>query len=370
MPEKRDYYDILGVSKDASESEIKKSYRKLVKEYHPDRNDSPDAEEKFKEVQEAYEVLSDKEKRNAYDQFGHAGTQGFGGGGPGYSGFQGDPFDMGDLGDILNNLFGGAGGPAGFDFGFGGFGQGQQGRQSRAQRGSDIKKTINLDFEEAIWGKEIELNIKRDIMCEACDGTGAKNSEMKECQQCGGRGRVRSVQNTPLGGISIVTECPNCRGRGEIPEEECEECNGRGIIKDKSKIEVEIPKGSYDGMVLRFRNGGNAGKNGGPPGDLYLELQVEPHEIFERQGNDIYVDKEIPAKMAALGGEIQVETLHGEVTLKIPNGTQPGTIFRLADKGAPKLKDDGFGDEYVRVEVKIPENLSKKEREKWEELGE
>ncbi len=369
MAEKRDYYEVLGVTKTASETEIKKAYRKLAKEFHPDHNKSEDAEAKFKEVREAYEVLSNNEKRKAYDQFGHAATDGFGGaGGPGFSGFGGGtPFDMGDLGDILNSIFGGAAGNFdGFNFGFGG-NTGQS--RSRVEKGRDIKKDIHLSFEDAIWGTEKEVTVERYVACDACKGTGAKNAKMKKCTQCNGQGRVRRVQNSLFGGISVVTDCPECNGRGEVATEKCPKCGGNGLLTEKKKIKIEIPQGSYDEMVLRFRSGGNAGRNGGPTGDLYIVLHVEPHTHFERQGDDIYLDIEIPVKLAVLGGTIDVETVHGNVKMKLPAGTQPNTIFRLDKKGAPKLNAKGFGDEYVRVKVAIPKKLSRKEKELWQTLA-
>lgn len=357
----RDYYEVLGVSKGATEAEIKKAYRKLAREYHPDHNKSADAEDKFNEVREAYDVLSNDQKRQAYDQFGHAGTQGFGGGGAGFSGFQGSPFDMGDLGDILNSFFGG--GMGGFDFGFGGP------RRQRTVRGADIKQGVRLSFEDAIWGKEIELDVEREAMCEPCEGTGAEDGDEKTCEQCGGRGRVQRVQNTILGGISMVSECPVCKGKGKIPEKMCEKCTGQGIKKEKRKVKVKIPEGSHDGMMLRFRNGGHAGKNGGGYGDLLVELVVDAHDVFERREDDIYIEEEIPVTTAVLGGEIEVPTVHGDVKLKIPKGTQPGAVFRLGKKGAPKLGKSGqFGDEYVKVRVEIPKRLSRKEKKLWEEM--
>lgn len=363
MAEKRDYYEVLGVSKEASQTEIKKAYRKLAQKFHPDHNKSADAEQSFKEVREAYEVLSNEEKRRAYDQYGHAATEGFGGGAPGYSGFGGgSPFDMGDLGDILNSMFGGGLG----DFGFGGFGQ-RTGR-SRAVRGEDIKKVIELGFEDAIWGQEVEIEVERYIACEECQGTGAADAKLKSCPTCGGSGRVRRVQNSIFGGISMISQCPKCNGFGQIPEKECPNCGGNGIRVEKKDIKVSIPQGGYDGMVLRFRHGGNAGRNGGEPGDLYVELRVEAHERFERRQDDIYIDEEISVVTAVLGDVIVVPTLHGDVKLRIPAGTQPNTIFKLDKKGAPRLEGRGFGDQYVRVKVEIPKRLNRQQRKLWEEL--
>lgn len=361
---------MLGLEKDAQAAEMKRAYRKLVRKYHPDHNKSEDAEEKFKEVQEAYEVLSNDEKRSAYDQYGHAATDGFGAGGPsGFSGFGGgSPFDMGDLSDILNQVMGGiGGGNVGFDFGFGN--RGRSGA-TRSRRGADIKKDLKLDFEEAIWGVEHEIDIERYVACEKCGGSGAKDKKMKKCKTCDGQGRVQRVQRSILGNIATVAECPDCSGRGETPKEKCDDCGGKAIKTEKKKTKIKIPEGSFDGMVLRFRNGGHAGEQGGEYGDLYIELQVTSHETFERRDDDIYIDLTIPVTMAVLGGELDVPTIHGDMRMKIPAGTQPGAIFRLSKKGAPKLNGRGFGDEYVRTEVEIPKKLKKDEKKLWEELRE
>ncbi|MFH1547448.1 MAG: molecular chaperone DnaJ [bacterium] len=361
MADKRDYYEVLGVSKESSQSEIKKAYRKLAKQYHPDHNKEVDSEEKFKEVREAYEVLSDEEKRKAYDQFGHAGTEGFTGA-SGFNGFNGgSPFDMGDLGDILNNMFGG-GGFGGFDFGFDGGG-------GRSMRGSDINVSFKLGFEEAIWGKDIELKLRREIICESCEGTGAKDGKMDTCTQCGGKGRVRQVRNTMLGSLSVVSECSTCRGKGKVSKAECKVCSGEGVIEKEETVKIKIPEGAYDGMVLRFGNGGNAGKNGGAYGDLYIELNIEPHVYYERKGDDIYVDVHVPVKLAVLGGKIDVKTIHGNVDMKVPFGTQPHTIFRLSKKGAPRLDGRGYGDQYVRVIVDVPKRISREDRKMWESIS-
>lgn len=362
MSDKRDYYEVLGVSKDSDQAAIKKAYRKLAKKYHPDHNTSSDAEDKFKELGEAYEVLSNDQKRKAYDQFGHAATEGFGAGaGAGFSGVGGVPFDMGDLGDILNNLFGGGG--RGFsDFGFGGGGR-------RQEQGADIKKTIRMSFEDAVWGRDLELEVERYIKCSACSGTGAKDGKTRKCDSCGGRGRVRRVQRSILGSFSVVAPCPECKGKGVKPEKVCDKCQGSGIVTEKKKVKVSIPQGSYDGMVLRFRNGGHAGRDGGSSGDLFIELHVDSHKNFVRRDDDIYVDVDIPVTVAVLGGEVEVTTLHGDMQLKIPKGTQPNSIFRLSKKGVPKLGGKGFGDEYVRVKVEVPKKLSREDRKLWEKLA-
>lgn len=356
--EKRDYYEVLGISKGADEKEIKKAYRKLAKKYHPDVNKEEDAEAKFKEVQEAYEVLSNSSKRSAYDQYGHAGTEGFN---PG-SGFQGADFGGGqpfDMGDIFGQFFGG--GMGGFDFG--------QGRRRQSERGSDLRYKIRLDFMEAMEGGEFELNVDREVTCDKCDGTGSENKKVKKCDTCDGKGRVQRVQQSILGQMAFVTECDSCGGVGEMPEKECSKCRGRGVMPEEASVKVKVPPGAYDGMILRFRGSGSDGKSGLETGDLYIELEVEPHEEFERRENDIYAEQEIDVTTAVLGDTIDVDTVTGEVKLKIPAGTQPGTVFRIKGKGAPILgRYDDRGDHYVRVRVEIPKKLSRKERKLWEEL--
>ncbi|MEA3357216.1 MAG: molecular chaperone DnaJ [Patescibacteria group bacterium] len=368
MTQNRDYYEVLGVSKDSSASEIKKAYRKLAKKYHPDHNKAADAEEQFKEVRLAYEVLSDSEKRRAYDQFGHAATDGFGAGAAnGTYGYGRTPFDMGDLGDILNSFFGGgAGDMHGVNFGFGD--GSPTGSRNRAVRGEDIQQSISLDFEEAIWGKEVDLIIERYVSCTSCGGSGAKDSKMVKCKKCDGKGRVRKVRNSILGGISVVIECPDCQGRGEVPKTVCDKCGGNGVSVEKKTIKLKIPQGSYDGMILKFRNGGHAGSNGGNYGDLYVRLQVASHKTFERRGDDIYINLNIPVAVAVLGDSLKVPTLHGDIKMKIPAGTQPNAIFRLAKKGSPKLGGRGFGDQYVRVIVDIPKKLRRKDKKLWQQL--
>lgn len=358
---KRDYYEILGVSKDAKKEDIKKAYRKLVKKLHPDVNKEAGSEEKFKEVQEAYEILSDESKRKAYDQYGHAGTQGFSPGGNGFNGYStyGDaPFDMGD---IFNTFFGGGGD---FGFNFGGSGR------KRSNLGEDLRYRIKLSFLEAMHGGEYEIKVRRNIRCEKCNGSGSESGERKTCDVCKGTGRERRVQNSFLGQIAVMAECSKCNGTGSIPEKFCSKCSGSGLESMEEKVKVKIPAGVYDGMVLRFREGGNAGEIGGEFGDLYIEIEVEPSGKFERRGNDLYSIEEIAVHLAVLGGNIQVETVDDSVKLKIPKGTQPGTVFRIKGEGAPILGKEGSkGDLYVRVDVNIPEKLSKKEKKLWEELG-
>jgi len=360
--EKRDYYEILGVGKSASSAEIKKAYRKLVKKYHPDVNKEADSEEKFKEVQEAYEVLSDESKRSAYDQYGHAGTAGFNpGGSGGYSDFNGAPFDMGD---IFNSFFGGG---LGNDFGFG---FSSQNGGKREDVGSDIKYRVRLSFEEAMRGGEYKIKIRREDRCESCSGSGSKSGKTKECPVCHGSGQQRQVRNTIFGQMAVMATCSNCNGTGKVVEDPCKDCKGTGVkVKDES-LTIKIPSGAYDGMVLRFRGGGNAGRNGGTVGDLYVEIEVEASNKFERRGSDIYSSQEIPAHIAVLGSEIEVDTIFESVKLKIPKGTQPGTIFKLKGKGCPIFNSQGErGDQYVRIEVLIPNKLNAKEKKLWEEMA-
>ncbi|MBP8979374.1 molecular chaperone DnaJ [Candidatus Dojkabacteria bacterium] len=361
--EKRDYYEVLGVSKDASASEIKKAYRKLVKKYHPDTNKESGAEEKFKEVQEAYEVLSDDSKRSAYDTYGHAGTAGFSSGtsGGGYTDFGGTPFDMGD---IFSTIFGGnMGGGFGFDFGTGG-------RTSASNTGSDIRYSIRLKFLEAMEGGDFKVRITRDHACGKCEGSGSKDGKQKVCPVCNGSGQEQQVRNTFLGQMAVMSTCSKCHGTGSVVEDPCSECKGSGIKTEQEEMKIKVPAGAYDGMVLRFRGGGNTGRNGGSTGDLYIEIEVETSIEFERRGNDIYSETSIPVYTAVLGGVISVSTIFEDVKLKIPKGTQSSTIFKIKGKGAYILgSQDSRGDHYVRVNIDIPTRLSREEKKLWEELS-
>lgn len=359
MAEKRDYYEVLGVSKGASKKEIKKSYRQLAKKYHPDRNKEEGAEEKFKEIQEAYEVLSDEQKRKAYDQYGFAGTQAFGGGMGGYGGDYGDlTGNLGDLEGLLGNLFGG----------FGGFGRTSGGRRTSVSNGSDLEVNVKITFEESVFGAEKEVTYSRFIACSKCKGTGAKNGKKKTCSRCGGRGQEVRMQRTMFGTMQVATTCSVCGGTGEEIKEKCEKCGGDGLIKEKDSITVNIPAGIPDGVTLRFPGKGDAGKNGGSYGDLYVNIEVEPHEFLEKRGDDIYMDKSIDVTTAVLGGEVEVETVQGKVLMKVPEGTQSGKVLRLKGKGGPKFRKDGNGDQYVKLIVDIPESLTQKERELWQQL--
>ncbi|MCC7290135.1 molecular chaperone DnaJ [bacterium] len=357
--EKRDYYEVLGVSKTASEKEVKKAYRKLAKQYHPDVNKEPDAESKFKEVQEAYEVLSDQSKRSAYDQYGHAGTEGFAGGSGGFGGFDpnNSPFDMGD---IFSTFFGG-----GFsDFGFEG-----GNKRANSSRGRDLRYRIKMTFLDAMKGEEVEIKVDKEVVCKHCEGTGSDNMKVKTCETCKGSGRVQRVQQSILGRMAFVTECETCGGRGKVPDKECRVCGGEGIKVESEKVKIKIPAGAYDGMILRFRGSGSLNKSG-VPGDLFIEVEVEPHENFERRENDIYSTQDIPVHTAVLGGDVSVDTIDGKVKLKIPSGTQSSTIFRIKEKGSPILgRASERGNHFVKIVVNIPKKLTREERKLWEGLA-
>jgi molecular chaperone DnaJ len=350
---KRDYYEVLGVSKTASKDEIKKAYRRLAKKYHPDVSTEPDATEKFKEVQEAYEVLSDDTKRAQYDQFGHAGpNQGFGGGG----------FDGGDFGgfgfeDIFSSFFGGGGG-------------GRRRDPNAPRQGADLQYSMMLSFEEAIFGKETEVELASDENCDTCHGSGAKPGTSKDtCSHCGGTGQVSVQQNTPFGRIVNRRACEHCRGTGQIIKEKCTTCHGAGKVRKRKKINIKIPAGIDDGQQIRISGKGEAGINGGPPGDLYVVVRVRQHEFFERNGDDVICEMPLTFAQAALGDEVEVPTVHGKVKLKIPAGTQTGTEFRLKGKGAPYVRGYGQGDQYVIVRVVTPTKLTSRQKELLTELA-
>lgn len=348
MAEKRDYYEVLGVSKGASEDEIKKAFRSMSKKYHPDLNpNNKEAEEKFKEVNEAYQVLSDADKRSKYDQFGHAGVDpNFGaGGGYGGAGF--------DFGDIFGDIFGG---------GFGGFGGGR--RRSGPRRGNDIRQVIDITFEEAAFGCDKQMNIQTQEKCETCGGSGAKKGTSAEtCPNCHGSGRVQTQQRTILGYMTTETTCPNCHGEGKIIKEPCRDCRGTGKVRKSKTIEVHIPAGIDDGQTIQLTGKGEAGDKGGPNGDLLLTVRVRKHAIFEREGNNVYIDMPITFVQAALGATVKVPTLDGLVELDIPEGTQTGSRFRMKGKGIPFLRSKSRGDQYVTVNVEVPRNLTARQKE-------
>lgn len=355
---KRDYYEVLGVSKTATDQEIKRAYRKLAKQYHPDVATEADAEEKFKEVQEAYEVLSDEQKRAAYDQFGHAGTEGFGGQGGfgGFGGFGGQGGFGGGFEDIFESMFGG---------GFGGFGGGSSRRNPNApQRGNDLKQNITITFEEAAFGVTKEITVSREEECTKCGGTGARSkNDIETCSRCSGTGRVVEVQNTILGRMQTQTVCPDCSGAGKTIKHKCDACSGRGTVHRQKTIEVKVPAGIDDGQQIRLTGQGEAGRNGGASGDLYVGFRVLPHDFFIRDGYDLRCEIPISFSQATLGSEVEVPTLNGKVALKIPEGTQPGTEFRVRNKGIKYINREMTGDLYVKVKLVVPKKVSHRQRE-------
>ncbi len=353
MAEKKDYYEVLGVSKTASEDEIKKAYRVLAKKYHPDLNkDNPEAAEKFKEASEAHAVLSDKEKRQRYDQFGFAGVDpSYGGGAGGAGGFG---FDDIDLGDIFGSFFGGA------------FGGGRQsGRRANAPRkGDSLQKNIMLSFEEAAFGCEKEIRIDRIENCEECAGTGAKKGTAPQtCAHCRGTGQVTQTQRTPLGVFQTTGACPHCRGTGKIVKDPCSKCGGSGKVRKSRTLSVKIPAGIDDGQSVSLRGQGCAGENGGPAGDVIVTIGIRPHPIFTRQGYDVHCDIPVTFAQAALGDKLIVPTIDGKIEYAMPEGTQPGTVFRLKGKGIKAVTGRGRGDQYVRVNIEVPKNLTPKQKD-------
>ncbi len=361
MADKRDYYEVLGVDKSVSDDELKKAYRKAAKKYHPDLNPGDaEAEKSFKEVNEAYEVLSDKDKRSRYDQFGHAGVDpNFGaGGGYGGGGFGGGFGDFGDLGDIFSSFFGG---------GFGG--GGRRSNPNAPRRGNDTATNVVLSFEEAAKGCKKTIKVTKIDACDECGGTGAKKgTTVKTCPVCHGSGQVSAAQRTPFGVIQTQQVCNHCHGSGKIIETPCSKCNGKGRIRHTVEKAVEIPAGIDDGQVINIRGGGDSGVNGGPAGDLHINVNVRPHPIFERDGYDIYCEIPITFTQAALGDEITVPTLDGKVKFSIHEGTQPGDEFKLRGKGIQRLNYSGKGDLYVKITVEVPKDLSKAQKEKLKEF--
>ncbi|WP_333787024.1 molecular chaperone DnaJ [Methanomethylovorans sp.] len=365
MSTTRDYYEILGVSKESTEAEIKKAYRKLAMQYHPDKNKASDAEEKFKEISEAYAVLSDEEKRAQYDKFGHAGIDGR------YSQediFRGADFrGFEDLGDILSSIFGG---------GFGGFGGdifgGGRSRRNAPMRGSDLRYDLSISLEEAANGVETTINVPRAENCETCGGTGAKaGTNPTTCPTCHGTGQITSARNTPFGRFMSTTVCNTCHGNGQIIEDPCPACKGTGKIKKVKKLSVKLPKGADNGLRLKIRGEGEAGSSGAPSGDLYVMVHVQPHKTFERMGDDILYELPISFVQAALGDEVPVPTLYGNVKMTIKPGTQTHSVLRLKGKGMPHLHGSGEGDQLVKVIVQTPKNLNSEQKDllrKFDEL--
>ena len=357
MADKRDYYEVLGLSKGASEADIKKAYRTMAKKYHPDMNpDNAEAEAKFKEVNEAYAVLSDAEKRSQYDQFGHAAFDQTAGGGAGYGGFGGFS-DFGDIGDIFGNIFGGA---------FGGsFGGSSARRQNAPTRGEDVSARVTVTFEEAAFGAKKDISYNRIQKCPDCSGSGAqKGTQAETCSACGGHGQRRVTQR--LGGMSFqtTTTCDKCRGTGKIIKNPCNNCRGTGYIKVNKKLSVNIPAGIDDGERIALRSQGCDGRNGGPAGDLIITVSVKRHNVFERDGYDIHCEVPLTVAEATLGAEIDVPTLEGKEKFTIPEGTQVGTRFTLKNKGIPYVNNPSRrGDLIFTVNVEIPKGLSEKQKE-------
>lgn len=350
--QKRDYYDVLGVQKGATEAEIKKAYRKLAKENHPDLHpDDKAAEARFKEINEAYEVLSDSGKRSRYDQFGFAGVDPSYGGGSGFGGGFDGSFDFGDLGDIFGSFFGG------------GFGGGTRSRTG-PQRGESLRTRLTITFEEAAFGCEKEVNLDRVEECEHCHGSGAAPGTSPEtCSNCGGTGQVQQRRQTPMGVFATAGPCPRCGGKGKIISTPCKSCGGSGQVRQRKTLKVNIPAGIDNGQIVSLRGQGNAGKNGGPAGDLQIVITVQPHSLFQLDGNNIYFNAPITFTQAVLGGELEIPTIDGKVKYEIPEGTQTGTTFRLRGKGIPNVNGRGRGDQFVTVNIETPRNLNREQKE-------
>ena len=364
MADKRDYYEVLGVSKDASSDDLKKAYRKLAKQYHPDMNPGDKtAETKFKEVNEAYEVLNDPAKRQRYDQFGHAGVDpSYGGGGAGYGG---GGFGGFDVGDIFESFFGG---------GFSGFGGSSRTRNPNGPiRGNDINVTLGLSFMEAAKGCKQQIQVQRLEKCDVCGGSGAKSGTTAEtCTECGGTGQVKVSQRTPIGVIQTTRTCSKCSGKGKVIKEPCPDCRGMGRVRHTRTLEVSVPAGIDDGQTFVLRGQGDQGVNGGPSGDVNIMVTLRPDTLFERDGFDVWCDIPITFSQAVLGDEITVPTIDGKVKYTVPEGTQSGTVFRLRNKGIQYVNGRGRGDQYVKVNIEVPRNLTGKQKEalrKFEELS-
>jgi molecular chaperone DnaJ len=360
MAEKRDYYEVLGLKKGATEDEIKKAFRKKAMEYHPDRNPGDKAaEEKFKEVNEAYSILSDPQKKDKYDRFGHAGVDpsaGFGGGG--FGGFGAGGFE-----DIFGDLFGGM-------FG-GGFGQSGARRRNGPRKGQDLQKSISITFEEAAFGTKKQIQINKYVNCESCGGSGAeKGSGKTSCPKCGGSGEIRTTQRTPFGQFTNVQACDRCGGTGEVIENPCHECGGTGKVRKSVTISVDIPAGVDNDSVISIKGQGEPGAYGGPNGDLYVVVSVQSHPLFTRRGTDLWLEIPITFSQAVLGDDIVVPTLKEKVSYKIPAGTQPETVFRLKGKGIKSLRTTKVGDLYVKVTLEVPTKVTGEQRKLIEKLGE
>ena len=355
--EKRDYYEVLGVSKGASEDEIKRAYKKLARKYHPDMNPGDkEAEEKFKEVNEANEVLSDPDKKARYDQFGFAGVDPNYGAGGGYGA---GGFDFGDLGDIFGSFFGG------------GFGGGGQRRRNGPQRGESIRMSVSVDFTEAAFGCEKEVTVERSEQCPTCKGNGcAPGTTPEVCPDCHGSGAVTQSQRTPFGVMQTQAVCGKCRGTGKIIHQPCPDCHGSGRARKRKTVKVNIPTGIDNGQTISLRGQGHAGKNGGPNGDLLITVMVKPHDIFRREGTSVFCEAPITFTQAVLGAEMEIPTIDGKVKYTIPEGTQTGTVFRLRGKGIPVLNGHGRGDQYVTVTIETPRGLNREQKEALKKFSE
>lgn len=359
----KDYYNILGISRGADQKEIKKAYRNLAKEFHPDKNGSSEAAKKFKEINEAFSVLSNPQKRQQYDQFGYDGSRADGGGfnsgfnpqsggsgGGQYSGF-------GDFSSIFDTFFG---------RGFGGFSQKKY--SERDSRGSDLSISLKIKFKEAVFGTEKEVSYLKKDRCEICNGSGSKDGKVNSCNICGGSGRVRKVSRTLFGDMAVESVCDNCRGEGRVIESPCFNCNGTGRVTKSVNQKIRVPAGAENGLRLRFEGMGDAGIRNGEEGDLYVTLEVGNDKIFEHRNGDIFITLPIEPALAVLGGEINVPTVNGAVKMKVPKGTQYGTEFRLRGKGGPRLRGGGSGDQFVKIIIEIPKRISGEEKKFWESL--
>lgn len=352
MANKRDYYDILGLSKEATEDEIKKAYRTLAKKYHPDVSKEPDAEAKFKEVQEAYDVLGDKSKRQDYDRYGHQGNpfQGFGGGQS--AGFG----DFGGFGDIFSQFFGG--------------GQRQRQNPTGPQRGADLERTMTIDFMEAVLGTKKKVNVEIEEDCPVCHGVGAESSkDVETCDRCHGSGFVNVEQRTLFGQMRTQQVCPKCGGQGKIIKKRCSTCHGQGRVRTTKTVDVNIPAGVQTNMSLKVAGYGNGGSKGGPQGDLYITFRVRPHKVFKRQDDDIILEVPITVTQAVLGTKVEIPTIYGDVDLKVPPGVQHGTVLRMRDKGVENIRSKRKGDQHVVIQITVPKNLSSEEKRLYEQLA-
>ena len=357
MADKRDYYEVLGISKGASEDEIKKAYKKMARKYHPDLNpDNKEAEEKFKEVNEAYEVLSDPDKKARYDQYGHAGVDPNFGAGAGFDG----SFDFGDLGDIFGNFFGG---------GFGG--GGRRTNPNAPQRGESIRLSLTISFEEAAFGCEKEVTVERMEQCGTCSGSGcAAGTTPEVCPDCHGTGQVQVRRQTPMGVFATSSPCGRCGGKGKIIHQPCPDCRGTGAVRKRKTIKASVPAGIDNGQTISIRGQGHAGKNGGPAGDLLITITVRPHELFRREGTSVLCEAPITFAQAVLGAELEIPTIDGKVKYDLPEGTQSGTTFRLKGKGIPSINGRGRGDQYVTVYIETPRNLNKEQKDALKKFAE